>query len=550
MPSLAQTLLKLPTRSKIVLGAGALAVVFVLFFMLRLACAPSYTPLVSGARPGRHRQGHRGARRAGHRLRAARQRHRGRRRRRRRSPTRGSRSPSAGVAASSGSAGRLRALRRAEARRLRLPAEGHLPARARGRDRPHDRAGRRRHGRPGAARAPRGLAVRRRGDARHRRGHAHRPVRRARAGRRARHRAAHRLLGEGPQDRPGHDHRRRRHAALAAGRRPPAAPARRAPASRPRRRATSASSRPRSTRCSTQTLGPGKARVQVKADLNVDQTTLRDGEDRRQARAREGDDRDREAQGRRAPPRAAPPAPAGNIPQYSAGAARRRRGLELPAQDGHGREPESRRRSPRRDVAPGAVNRLQVALVVDKSVPPADFAAIQKAVRERGRHRRRSAATSSRPPQLAFAKPPAAPKAGPVPVALLGPLKWVGLGLATLLFMFFMAPQPASKREGEALASPSWLTEIEQPVPLAPLEAPSMAAARRAPDDGPPAAPSRTGQQALDQLMDREPDRVAAQVREVDGGGLMPAPATEPKRPGAYSERRPGAARARRRAPC
>ena len=39
------------------------------------------------------------------------------------------------------------------------------------------------------------------------------------------------------------------------------------------------------------------------------------------------------------------------------------------------------RRSTKTDVAPGAVNKLQVALVVDKSVPAADFAAIQNAVK-------------------------------------------------------------------------------------------------------------------------------------------------------------------------
>ena len=33
------------------------------------------------------------------------------------------------------------------------------------------------------------------------------------------------------------------------------------------------------------------------------------------------------------------------------------------------------------DVAPGAVNKLQVALVVDKSVPAADFAALQDAIK-------------------------------------------------------------------------------------------------------------------------------------------------------------------------
>src|SRR5918997_3697450 len=51
MPSFAQTLMQLPTRSKIVLGLGALGVVLVLFFMLRLASAPSYTTLVSALDP-------------------------------------------------------------------------------------------------------------------------------------------------------------------------------------------------------------------------------------------------------------------------------------------------------------------------------------------------------------------------------------------------------------------------------------------------------------------------------------------------------------------
>src|SRR5215218_4143729 len=47
MPTLPETFLKLPARSKLILGGGAFAVVLVLFFMLRLASAPSYTPLVS-----------------------------------------------------------------------------------------------------------------------------------------------------------------------------------------------------------------------------------------------------------------------------------------------------------------------------------------------------------------------------------------------------------------------------------------------------------------------------------------------------------------------
>jgi len=111
--------------------------------------------------------------------------------------------------------------------------------------------------------------------------------------------------------------------------------------------------------------------------------------------------------------------------------------------------------------------------------------------------------------QVAFPKPAAAPKAGPVPVTMLGPLKWVGLGLATLVFMFFMS-RHLKRREGEAIASPAWLREIEEPVSLAQLEAPSPEQATMI---LPPRAQARSAQ-ALEQLMDREPDRVAAQVRQ------------------------------------
>ena len=75
--------------------------------------------------------------------------------------------------------------------------------------------------------------------------------------------------------------------------------------------------------------------------------------------------------------------------------------------------------------------------MVDKSVPPADFAAIQKTVENAAgidsEARRRVRGLPARLRQGARAA-----EGGPVPVSLLGPLKWVGLGLATLLFLFFM----------------------------------------------------------------------------------------------------------------
>ena len=113
--------------------------------------------------------------------------------------------------------------------------------------------------------------------------------------------------------------------------------------------------------------------------------------------------------------------------------------------------------------------------------------------------------------QMAFAKAET-PKAGPVPTTLLEPLKWVGLGLAALLFLFFMT-RGMRKRESENL-TPAWLTEIEEPVSLAALEARTTPnyLDTAANDMLPPRVPDASLHQ-LDQLMEREPERVAAQVK-------------------------------------
>ncbi|HWT23748.1 MAG TPA: flagellar basal-body MS-ring/collar protein FliF [Solirubrobacteraceae bacterium] len=257
----------------------------------------------------------------------------------------------------------------------------------------------------------------------------------------------------------------------------------------------------------TQTLGPGKARVQVKADVNVDKTTQEqivvDGDP---VPSKETTETERLRGGGATAGGAA--GTGANIPTYSNAAA------------GGGANSNYQRRSstvdnivPRTitktDVAPGALNGLQIALVVDKSVPAADFAAIQKAVQSAaGFDQARGDVFQAA--QVPFAKAAAEPGAGPVPAGVLGPLKWVGLGLATVAFLFFMS-RHLKRREGEAIAAPAWLKEIEEPVSLAQLEAPAV------PEHPtlilPPRAPD-TNQQALDQLMDREPERVAAQVRQ------------------------------------
>ena len=113
---------------------------------------------------------------------------------------------------------------------------------------------------------------------------------------------------------------------------------------------------------------------------------------------------------------------------------------------------------------------------------------------------------------VVFAKPKAAPgPAGlPVPPAFVAPLKYAGIGLASILFLFFMT-RALRRREQEALPMPTWLTEIEGPRPLAELEqsttlGPGAGRRRRG-------SPSEPGRSTVDSLVQEQPERVAQQLR-------------------------------------
>ena len=259
MPPFVETFRALPARSKGIIAVSAVAILAIAFLLLRVAGAPSYTMLSSGLDPAQtgkvtaalDEQGiayelrNNGTALAVEKTSVAQAR---------------VALAGQGVSLDGGARQGLRAVRQAEARRLRLPAAGHVPARAGGRDRPHDRQ---RPGRllaAGAARAARGRPVRRRGDPGHGRGHARQLGRHARARRRARHRPARRLVREGPQDRERHDHRRLGLAAVAGRRR------RRRRRRRGRRQAGARGAlrarawRPTSTRCSPARSARARAR--------------------------------------------------------------------------------------------------------------------------------------------------------------------------------------------------------------------------------------------------------------------------------------------------
>jgi len=159
----------------------------------------------------------------------------------------------------------------------------------------------------------------------------------------------------------------------------------------------------------------------------------------------------------------------------------------------------------RREIAPGAVKKLDVALLVDKSVPKAQADALKSAVAAAAGidPKRGDTMTQS---VVAFAKPKAAPgPAGlPVPPGFMAPLKYAGIGLASILFLFFVT-RALRKREQEAIPMPTWLSEIEGPRPLAELERSTSAT--------PAAIAAQSGGSQVDSLVRDQPERVAQQLR-------------------------------------
>jgi flagellar M-ring protein FliF len=187
-----------------------------------------------------------------------------------------------------------------------------------------------------------------------------------------------------------------------------------------------------------QTLGRGKAQVQVTADLDVDRTTRHELVYSKKGVPEELTTDEEKLNG--ASGAAGGTAGAGaNIPTYSAGTAGGGAGSKY-QHTVKTQKNALNKRVTETDVAPGAVNKLSVALVLDKSVPAAVAKSIQSTVASAaGIDPKRGDVVSLS--QYAFAKP-AAPKSGPVPTSLLGPIKWVGLGPLVLHWGVGVAGDP------------------------------------------------------------------------------------------------------------
>jgi flagellar M-ring protein FliF len=166
-------------------------------------------------------------------------------------------------------------------------------------------------------------------------------------------------------------------------------------------------------------------------------------------------------------------------------------------------------------IAPGAINRQSVAVVLNnKKIPASEQAQIKTLVENTvGFNAKRGDTISVS--SLPFAKIAAPAAAASSTSGMMGDVKYVLVGLGALGFLFFMS-RMLRKRETEQFAGqPTWLRELEGPRSLSEIEAqsqmvdlepPTMVARLR--------APVNVAKQQVEELVDRDPERVAQQIRQ------------------------------------
>jgi flagellar M-ring protein FliF len=259
------------------------------------------------------------------------------------------------------------------------------------------------------------------------------------------------------------------------------------------------------------TLGPDKAQVQVNAELNMDRATRDELEYGEEGVPLQSSEEQEALEGGGGAAGAAGTA-TNTVPGYAAGG-----GAGGSQYDRTKDETQwgVDKRVTRTKVAPGAVNKMNVAVMVDASVPRDQVAAVRQAVQsaagvDPGRGDRLSVS------QVAFAKPPA-PAEKPITESAVGFAKYVAAGLGLLLFLFFVT-RHLRRRESETLmGQPVWLREIEAPTTVAELEAGGGYRLGPGADDA-----SGSGRRQrepnpirgeLEEMIDHEPERVAQQVR-------------------------------------
>jgi flagellar M-ring protein FliF len=269
----------------------------------------------------------------------------------------------------------------------------------------------------------------------------------------------------------------------------------------------------------TNTLGPGKAQVQVHSDLNVDQATQEKLEYADKGVPLKSTAEDETLTGTGGGSAGGAAGATTNIPTYAqTGAGGGKSNYKHTTKS---TEFGVNKTVTRTKLAPGTVNRLDVALVVDKGVKlsPAELTSLQNAVKSA------AGLTPARGDtfafsQVAFAKPAASgpAAAGPIPAGIAGYLKGAAIGLGALAFIFFVTRFLRRKEDDAFAQEPSWLRQLQAGGPVLPGGEGAAMAAPRLDEFDPQAAARKVFHNdpralALDDLVQREPEKVAQQLR-------------------------------------
>jgi flagellar M-ring protein FliF len=262
------------------------------------------------------------------------------------------------------------------------------------------------------------------------------------------------------------------------------------------------------------TVGPDKAQVRVKSDLNVDTTTRDQLQYDKTGTPIETTKDSEKLTGTGATKAAGAAGSASNIPTYAAAGAGAGGNSNYNSTKGSTKFGVGKIVTHTK-VAPGAVQRLDVALMVDPSVPPKTAKALQQAVSSAAGINTTRGDTISLS-SVPFAKQPAATatKTGPMadPIGL---AKYVGIGIGSLLFLFFVTRHLRKREQADLVAEPTWLTQIDAPRPVGQLAAGAAGPGGQMGTLTEPLLtnhPNRRRQQ-IDQAVQREPDRVVQALR-------------------------------------
>jgi flagellar M-ring protein FliF len=166
-------------------------------------------------------------------------------------------------------------------------------------------------------------------------------------------------------------------------------------------------------------------------------------------------------------------------------------------------------------VDPGAINAQSISVLVNSTVPAAQLSAIQSAVATAAGYNKKRG-DSIYVGRMPFVKPVTAAPAASTS-KMLGYAKYAVIGVGALLFLFFVT-RMVRRREREGLmGEPTWLRELDAPRPLPALAGaprPEMAQIPESPTQVIPlTAPVNVSRRQVEDLVERDSDRAAAQVR-------------------------------------